>query len=113
MDLQNLLEIFIGAVATLIFLLLLSGYSGRPSYADAGRVQDAAVAMQVSAQQSVDSPKAIPAAPKHFGSMPTPLPIRIDNPLACYSACVIDCNPRRETPERPCQKRCAANCWHE
>jgi len=113
MDLRNLFRTLIGTALALVFLVALSGYEAAASQVDTSAVQHAVFAIRIASQQPSDASKSIPGTPEGSGSMATPRPIRIDNPVACYSGCVIDGNQRRETPERPCQKRCANHCWKE
>ncbi len=113
MDLPSLLRIYISMAVSLVFLVSLCGSYVSASKADAEPPKDVGVLTQGASQALSDGPKTMPTTPGDVGSMAAPLPVRTDNPVACYTTCVIGCNPRQGPPVRPCQKRCANHCWKE
>lgn len=113
MDSQGLLKAVIGTGVSLTFLIALCGSQVSASETDSGAAQDVEIMTQAVSQAPSDRSKAIPSTPKDLASMAGSRPIRVDNPVACYSTCVIGCNARQEGPARPYQKRCANYCWKE
>jgi hypothetical protein len=113
MDLRRLPRIVISMAVTLAFLAALSSSDVSASKAHFYGTQGIAAATRAFSQAPSEVSKTMPATPEVAGGMTTPPRIRIDNPVTCYSTCVIGCNPRQEAPARPCQKRCASHCWKE
>ena len=113
MDLQSLQMHHIGTVAFLVFLIALSCHEASAFHADAAAIQYSGNAEQISAQQPSDIEKSLPAVPKDFGGVKGRQPMPIGSPVACYSGCVIGCNPHRDGQEQRCQQRCAVHCWNK
>jgi hypothetical protein len=111
MDLQSLQTHHIGAVALLVFLIALICHEASALQTDAAAIQYSGNAEQISTQQPSDVGKSLPVIPKDFGGVKDPQPMPIANPVACYSGCVIGCNPHLDGQEHSCQQRCAFHCW--
>lgn len=111
MDLQSLQRRLNGMATFLVFLIAWSCNEASAFHADEAAVQYPEFAVQLAAQHPLDIWKTTPAVPKDYGGVIGRQPIRIDNPVACYSGCVIGCNPHHEGQEQRCQQRCAGHCW--
>lgn len=111
MDLQSLQRRHIGTVAFLVFLIALSCHEASAFQADEAAVQYPEIAVQIAAQQPLDVGKSLPVVPKDSGGVVGRQPIPIGSPVACYSGCVIGCNPHHDGQEQRCQQRCAVHCW--
>ena len=111
MDLPSPQKHLNGMVAFLVFLIALNCHEAPTFQGDAAAVQYLEFAEQLAAQLPLDIWKTTPAVPKDYGGVVGRQPIRIDNPVACYSGCVIGCNPHHEGQEQRCQQRCAVHCW--